>query len=399
MKVTFNTEELQGRLAQLGAVVQSKAPTPVYGFVHLFTELTELADKTQVQSVKLRAMDIGATLTITLGQAKAEGAVSVLLPFDLLAELAAGLPTKEAVIDVENETKATLRWGTRKSHAEMLTHPLNNLPSELDKPQFATAELGLPGFQTQIEAVEYVVESNSAKFTANVALVHSLTENDDKGTPTKYLKLVATNGYCMAISRIAQDLPEFRLLIPKPALSIIRKLVGGTTKSLRIATVEAGYWFYTDTEVLTISKTSGAFPPYERILPKSITTSIATTAKELKAAIAMVRPLADKKLPSITFKTATENAEWLSLDAANTSAASAESASGFRTMADEEIAVKATGPANDFSLNVAMLQPFLDKVVESALIINAIVNTGVVDFNVVNGHVRFLQMPTNPANR
>src|SRR5208282_4586133 len=181
MKVTFNTEELQGRLAQLGAVVQSKAPTPVYGFVHLFTELTELADKTQVQSVKLRAMDIGATLTITLGQ------------------LAAGLPTKEAVIDVENETKATLRWGTRKSHAEMLTHPLNNLPSELDKPQFATAELGLPGFQTQIEAVEYVVESNSARFTANVALVHSLTENDDKGTPTKYLKLVATNGYCMAI--------------------------------------------------------------------------------------------------------------------------------------------------------------------------------------------------------
>lgn len=383
MKVTFKTEELQGRLAQLGGVVASKATVPVFGYVRLFTDGAV---------VKATAMDIEATLTVVFANATADGPVDVLLPFKTLNGVISAVTAPETTIEVQGETKATIR-AARLRAAELEPFPLSNLPSYPDAPQALIAQVGLPGFQDQIKSIEFAVPEGNNKFSVPVARLES--KLDAEGAPGN-LKFIATDGFRLAISTVPQSIGDFALTLPKTALKHVSKLVGGESKVLKIAEVEACFWFYTDTETLTVNRTAGEFPPYERILPNGITTTIEVpSTKLLLQAIQQVTPLADDEKPVIIFAV---SEGILSLEAATKKQAQAQ-VGELRLVGQSDIDVVVTGPAIDFSLDVKMLRPFIEAVQETPLTIRVKTRENIIDFVGANGQTRFLQMPTNPTTR
>lgn len=386
MKVTFNTGELQNRLSQLSGVVAKKATLEVFKYVRLFTQA---AQEGGPLAVKLFGMDIDATLTVTLTKATAEGPVNVLLPFGTLNQIVSVLAAETTTIDVQ-PTGATLSAG-RLRNAALETYPLESLPDTPERPSVAKAAIGLPGFQAQIENVKFAVPDTSGKFTVNVAKLESTADA---------LRLIATDGFRLVICSVPQSAGEFSLILPKTALEKIGRLQGGTQGTLTIAEVEAAFWFFTETEELTVNRTAGEFPPYERIVPRegsATSTIILASTKELISLIHQTIPLADLEKPVLLFAAQPGAPGTLAVEAASRKQATAQ-AGELRLVAQADMDAQANAPA-DFSLDAKQLLPFLERVQDNPLVINFTNNTSVVEFNGANGQVKYLQVPTNPATR
>jgi DNA polymerase III subunit beta len=386
MKVTFNTEELQRRLGQLGGVVAKKASLEAFKYVRLYTEPSPTAPGTF--AIKLLGMDIDATLTVTLAQAQADGAVDVLLPYGKLAAIVNAITAKETSVELMDETRAVIRAGRLRA-GELDTYPLSSLPSFLEPPTSSKAVIGLPGLQSQIANIIYAVPEQNGKFTVSVAKLES--------TATE-LALIATDGFRLVISKVPQQLGEFALTLPKTALEKIARLEGGASGNLTLAEVEAGFFFYTDSEVLTVNRTAGEFPPYQRIIPSGdpASTIIVESTKELLSIINQTKPLADNEKPVLTFSI---KDGVLAAEAATRKQATASPDTAMRFVGQADMDVKVTGGDVDFSLDVNMLLPFLEKVQDTPVVIKVKNNTSIVDFHGANEQVRFLQMPTNPTTR
>ena len=376
MKIKFSTEELKKRLAQIGNVVAKKASVPVFGFVRLYSVAAE--DKSL--SVGLVGMDIDSSLTVTLTKALADAEIDVLLPYAKLLEIVNNVSAADCFIETPDETKATFKAGKYK--AELKTHPLGNWPVLLERPESAIATVGLPGLKEQISQVDFAVPANDGKHVVSVARVESTPET---------LRLVATDGFRLAISSATCNAGEFTLTLPKPALELIKKLDGGA--QLTISEADGGFYFETELESLTVSRAGGEFPKYDRVIPKSHKTEIAVDKSALLEAVRRVRPLADQEKPIIVFSVA-ENGTTLDISAA--SVESGSDGSVFRNMAQDDIDVKVTGPAAAFNLDANLLQPFLDKVT-GPLVVRFLEVGKPVDFVAAEGNYRYLIMPYGGA--
>jgi DNA polymerase-3 subunit beta len=380
MKVKFQTEELKKLLSQLGAVVSKKASVPVYGFVRLFAVQQRGEGLQPTFAVGIAGKDIDAALVRYFTKAEADGPVDVLLPFGKLVEIIANVSVAESTIEAADENKATFKAGKYK--AELKTHPLANWPPDIERPEKAIAQIELPAFKDQIGAVEFAVPANDGKFVVSVAKVES-----DGFT----VKLVATDGMRLALAEVPKDAGVWSLTIPKPALELIKKLDGGA--QVTISEAEAGFFFDTELETLTVSRSHGEFPNYANVLPKSFKTAIAVDKAVLLESVKRVRALAESEKPVIVF-TAAENGTALNLAAGSNESGS--DGSVFRNNAEDEIDAKIEGPAQQISLNAELLQPFLDKATGSVTV-QLTTATGVADFRANDGKYRFLLMPVAPA--
>lgn len=384
MIVKFKTEEFKKVLSQLGAVVSKKASVPVFGYVRLFT--FQNGDKL---AVALVGVDVEASLTRTIVSAEPEGPTDVLIQFSKLVEIVANVETAECSLDIDGETKVKFIAG--KFRAELKTHPLANWPGIMERPDRALATIALPAFKEQIGQVEFAVPASDGKHIVAVAKLES------NGTA---LTLVGTDGFRLAIAATVQNAGEFSLTLPKPALDFIKKLEGGT--QLTISEADAGFYFDTELETLTVASTHGQFPPYRTVIPPKFATQITVKKKAFLSALKRVKPLADPEKPVIVFSVA-EGATVMGIWAAHVESGS--DGVGFRNMAQDELDVVTVGPETEFTLDAALLQPFLESAYGSGdgdiTIRRDLPNekkpNPIVDFNAGENY-RFLQMPTQPAS-
>lgn len=378
MKVKFNTEELKKVLSKLAAVVAKKAAVPVYGYVRLFAVQ---AAGSLGYSVAITGVDIDATLTVAFTKAEPEGPVDVLLPFTKLMDILSGITAPDVTIDTDGETKARIK--AARFTGEMKPRPLTEWPQILERPEAAKAVVGLAGFKDQIAKIVFAVPANDGKYTVTVAKLESTAAE---------LKFIATDGFGLAISTSPANYGAFEMTLPKPALELVSKLEGS---QLTIAEAEGGFYFDTELETLTVSRSHGTFPDYKAIVPAKFTTKISLDKETFSLALKRTKALADAEKPVIVFAVE-ENGKELSLKAASLETIAEGTA--FRQMADDTIDATVEGPAADFSLNVAMTLPFLDKAT-GPIVIQVTKNTEIVDFHGNADAYRWLQMPTQPATR
>jgi DNA polymerase-3 subunit beta len=381
MKVKFNTEELKKRLSQLGSVVAKKATVPVFGFVRLFTTPITGEGLLPKYQVSMIGVDIDAALTVTLIKAEATEDIDVLLPFDKLIDVVNNISAQEITLEPK-EGKVII--AATKFKGTLETHPVENWPTALERPENPTATIALPGFKDQIDLIEFAVPANDGKFVVSVAKLDSTKDE---------LALVSTDGFRLAIAKSQQNAGIFSLQLPKPALELIKKLEG---TQLTISEAEAGFYFETELEILTISRSHGEFPPYQEILPKSHKTQIVVSKKPLLEALKRLKIFGDKEKPTVMF-TVTAGSNVLHLEAVNPNA----SAGGdvFRNVAEDEIDLTANnGEAQQFPLNPAYMLPFLENAFGSgdgSIVVNINDGTKLVDFVANDGRYRYLQMPVN----
>lgn len=399
-KVTFNTEELKKRLAQLGGVIAKKVTVPVYSHVRLFVSPVQGDGLQPKYAVGLSGVDLGASLTVTLAKATADGEADILLPFSKFAQLVAAHTASEVTIETDGSTNAILKGG--KAKAKVPVHPLTDWPTILERPEAALATVALETFKGLISDVEFQVPSGSDQHTVTVAKVEStpnVPADGDKPAVPGALKFIATDGFGLAVSQVAADFGGWDLMVPRTAFEQIKKLDGGA--QLTISQNEGGFYFDTELETLTISRSHGTFPPYEKILPKTHKTEFKVDKANFLAAVNRVQPLADQENPVIIFSAA-ENPVLVEL---STSSTDSGSGSVFQNTASDEVDAavdgnnvpfQGIGPAFKLALDVKVLKPFLERVYGNKtgiITLRVIDGTKIVDFQANEGSYRFLQMP------
>lgn len=379
MKVKFNTEELKKYLGKVGAVVAKKATQPVFGYVRLFTAQ---AAGTLGYSVGIMGVDIDASLTLYFTKAEVEGPLDVLLPFAKLVDIVSNITTPDITVETDGETKARVKDG-RKFTGEMKPRPLSEWPQLLERPTESKATVGLAGLKDQISKIDFAVPANDGKFTVTVARVESTGDT---------FKLIATDGFGLALCTSPSNYGDWFLTLPKPALELVAKLEG---TQLTIAEADGGFYFDTETETLTVSRSHGNFPEYAAILPPTFTTKITVEKDAFLTTVKRMKPLADAEKPVIIF-TVTEGGKEVTMQAASLETITEGTA--FRQTAEDTVDAVVEGAAADFSLNVKTLLPFLERAT-GPIVIQATTNVGIVDFHANGDTYRWLQMPTAPASR
>jgi DNA polymerase III sliding clamp (beta) subunit (PCNA family) len=377
--IVFNVLELQAALERLSGVVGCLGQEPVYGNVRL-------SDKNGV--VQLLGVDIDKSLTVMLPAAKWLGpSGAVCFEYKQLKNIVKGFRTKQASIAFTNE-RATISSGTFKCNmqsysAEKFTE-LAVVQVIRYKPEHGGFTIGLPGLKEQIEQVAFAIPSSDGMFDLPSVLLESTPEA---------LRMVATDGFSMAISSLPANLGDFSYTLPKRLLKEIAKMQGDVAS---IAVTGDAFYVTTELELLTYSKTHSEFPPYSRVIPTPGTfpTSIFVDSRALAESLKRLLPNANDEEPGVMF-TVAENGKSLEL---KTSHAVAQSTgSTFVREGRDAIPAEVLGSANHFKINLKKLLPFLEQV-EGKIEMVCKDALHVVDMHAHGGSqsqpvYRFLQMP------
>lgn len=387
MKVTFAVPELQKRLSQLSSVVKGTSPEPVYEKVRIFTDEKGI--------VTLQGIDIDATLTVKLPSAVADGPINLLLSFEAFNGVVQLFKAPQAIIAYENEAVVNIQQlkfrGKLNGQPSDKFQELGVVVGISERPEIGGYTIGLPGLKEQIEHVDFAVPKGDGKFVVPSARLESTVDA---------LKVIATDGVRIAISTIPANLGEFAFTLPKKVLDYVKKLDGGPT--VTIAETEGAYYFTTELEVLTHSKTHAEFPPYHRVIPKVGSLPSVITLKDKGEFFDYLKLLmrfsdskdGDNKKAPILF-TAAEGGTVLELRAIHEEKATTGDI--FTDMADATFEASSVGPSSKFKLDANLLQPFFERAA-FPVSVHSVSETSVVDIHANGGSpekptYRLLVMP------
>src|SRR5271166_2438614 len=388
MKVKFSIAELQQRLTQLGMVIGKKSQEVLNRSLHIYTK---------DGAVYLQGVDVDTTMTLKLVKSIIQEEGSVLTEYAKFVPII--MPRRgDFFFETVDDGQAVITNEVGKSRALVATSPaapftaLNVIQGLAGK---SSAELngihkfGLPGLKEQIEQVEFAIPTAGGKFTVPSILIEATAAE---------LKLVATDGVCMAISAKPADLgAEFKFTMPKPTLDIIKKLDGGTT--VLISESENSFFIETDVELVTYNKTHAEFPPYERIIPKPgthKTTIVIDDKGNFEEMLATLTPLcSDKEYPRISYNVSADGSEVLCVATREEKLATGNS---YFDTGEHMLSAKSTGSLpSAISLDAKVILPFIQRAT-FPVTIHITASTGVVDMHVAGGSqekptYRYLQMP------
>lgn len=277
--IVFRMAELKAALVKIAAVAGKIGVSPRYHQIRIFSE---------GDAVKVFGADLDAMLTVTLPSAR--GSIDAAIGLQQLLDAVRPHPD-EAVGNITLEgTDFIFTAG-----ALVARHPLfkvESFGSLPDPPSVIgdSVELDLADFQRRIEHVQFAVPEKEGKHVPTIALVESTPE---------VFRLVATDGYRIAISQVPANLGEFKYTVAGYALNLVKKLDGGD--KVTVAASEDTYYFQTDVELLTHRKTHGEFPPYEKILPTNHdgSTVVTVDAEKFLDCLKAVHVVEDADKPSM----------------------------------------------------------------------------------------------------
>jgi DNA polymerase-3 subunit beta len=381
LKLTFKVDDLKKRLSQLKAVVRPEPGQPVSGDIHF---------QAVGGKVKLTGNDVGqASLEVQIPAIADQDGV-FLLPAAQLEDLLAYAGSPDISIELKEDV-AVLRSG--KYRGKLRTDPIDQfrVPVSLNSASEIFV-LGLPALLGQLERVLFTVPDGGVRTDISVAKLESNGES---------VRLVGTDGYRLAISDVAQKAGgEFGYAVPKTALNLVRGLTGGRL-TIRQDEATNTFAFETETETLIVQRTSGKFPPYDKILPTVFKTEFAIAGEELMNLSGRARALSvkgEKGERKITFDVNPESGTLIVSQYSVTPGEEELSKKLIDEFGDnkavEETQIKAKGEAVKFNLDAELLLPFLEIAAKTPDVpVSVFINgeTNVVDFQ--SGAYRYLLMP------
>lgn len=349
MRVKFAAKQLEESLRQIGAVVDVNSKLNIYTYGRLTV-------KDGVATITGHAL--GASLATRVPFKEATAGDST-FTFKAVQDVISQIGVEEVIIDAPDGTSYVQITGVGTNFvAQAKREELSKYPSAPEESFSGIAALGLPGIKGEIPKVIFAVPSEDGKYTVTTALLHATD---------KKLNFVATDGHRLALATLDCDPgSEFRIQMPKTALELASILEGDTVVAISESGSSAndGAFLFTTgkktaedapIESLTVRKSSGSFPPYERVFENTTTKKGALSIKQADflASILRLLPMADSELP-IVILAYSAGTKTLSLKAVS-------DAYGF---AYDSIPVEPTGDAATFSfeskINASFLKDFLE---------------------------------------
>ena len=287
MKLTIDRSSLLKSLAHVQGVVERRNTIPILGNVMLGARDGTLG---------MTATDMDLALVENApGDITQEGAttVSAHTLYDIVRKLPEG-----AQVEVDSggeENRLTIRSG--RSKLSLATLPSEDFPvmAEGDLPHnFSLSSEALGGL---IDRTRFAMSTEETRYYLNGLYFHPA---DQEGTPV--LRVVATDGHRLARMEIplpvgADGMPG--VIVPRKAVTELRKLVDESTSDVAVALSDTKVRFSTDEVVLTSKLIDGTFPDYDRVIPVGNDKVMEVDCKPFQHAVDLVSTISTEKSRAI----------------------------------------------------------------------------------------------------
>lgn len=284
MKFSLSREALLKPLQMVAGVVERRQTLPILSNVLLSLEGTRLSvtgTDLEVEIVGYSYVDDGAS----------PGEVTV--PARKLLDICKSLPEGAQVQFSNNDGKVTLRSG--RSKFTLATLPANEFPSVDEGDSSMSFNIGAAALKGLIDATGFAMAQQDVRYYLNGMLWEVSADR---------LRAVATDGHRMALAdgQLSQGGDQgAKAILPRKAVTELGRLLGDDgevevvmgANHMRI--VDADYKF-------TSKLVDGAYPDYERVLPKGGDKEVVGDRAELKQAFSRTAILSNEKYRGVRLK-------------------------------------------------------------------------------------------------
>lgn len=264
-------KNLSEALARLSRVAPSKSSNPVFSCALIEPGSGELV---------MTATNLELEVRVIVPAEVGIGAVPTLVNVHLLTALVAKLPGEQVELSTDG-AKLHVHGGGVRSHAA------TGDPTDFPPLRFPDGEFDLDATELarSIEAVSYAASKEGFQ-AAFRGVLFNLT--------SRGLRLVASDGFRLALRDTAVEGPEKRFLIPRRALNEVASLlVEGET--VRLSVDDATATFVMRGARVRVKLLDTEFPDYERVIPKDTRLEFVASAERLRSAVDRVLLFSDSQ--------------------------------------------------------------------------------------------------------
>ena len=314
MKIICSQSDLKNNLAFVSRAVPARPEPLVLGNILLS------ADETS-QRIIMIAFDGSLGIRASFqGEVREEGTVA--LPAKLFNDIVSRLPEMEITLDcAEGEGEDT---GSEVSSEPQDVREATNLVTTLSAassklqingmdgsefPELPTVKdeniINLP-VDILLEGLKGCLFAASAELSKQVLTGVHVSSSDDSAAEDAWLEFAATDSHRLSVVRaflnkeedinaeLSKNVSELAVTIPAKALRELEKMVAEGQSTVKMRYDDSQIIFESGERVLTSLRLTGAYPPYQRLIPANFTRQLTCDRKRLISSLELVSVLAQK---------------------------------------------------------------------------------------------------------
>ncbi len=287
MKFTIERAILLKALGHVQAVVERRNTIPI---------LSNVLISASGGSVRLTATDLDMEI-VEAAEAEVEREGPVTAPAHTLHEIARKLPEgSQVTLELDDgDPRLLLSAGRSRFQLPVLSAgdfpvmPTEDLALDFTAPASEIARL--------IDKTRFAVSTEETRYYLNGIHLHAA---DQDGRRT--LRAVATDGHRLALAET--DLPDgaqdmAAVIVPRKPIDQLRRLLEGLDDDISISVSEGKIRFRLGASVLTSKLIDGAFPDYERVIPRSNSKVMRVECAPFAQAVDRVATVSQEKSRSV----------------------------------------------------------------------------------------------------
>ena len=295
MKIVCSQSDLKNNLAFVSRAVPSRPEPLVLGNVLLEADAT-------TQKLTMTAFDGRLGIRTSFQADIAEGGI-ITLPAKLFNDIVSRLPEMEITIacdDSEDDNKSVATLSAASSNLKLNGMDAEQFPELPVVSTENTVDLPITSFLEGLKGCLFAASTELSK--------EILTGVHVSSTEATTLEFAATDSHRLAVVQIFLDegeetessqiqLPEFAVTIPARALRELEKMLGDEAENqqtFRMRYDDTQIIFEGSSRTLTTLRLTGAYPPYQRLIPSTFIRSLVCDRKRLLSSLELVSVMAQK---------------------------------------------------------------------------------------------------------
>lgn len=295
MKLTIERGTLLKALGHVQAVVEKRNTIPI---------LSNVLITAGPDGVSFAATDLDIEI-LESTEATSDGEGLVTAPAHTLYDIARKLPDGADVTLEMNSGDPRLTLQAGRSNFSLPSLPPGDfpiMPSEALEHRFSLAASDL---MRLIDKTRFAISTEETRFYLNGIHLHA-AESDGRKT----LRAVATDGVRLALSEI--DLPDGAdgmpgVIVPRKTVQEVRRLLEDADEDIEVSVSEGKIRFKLGNAVLTSKLIDGAFPDYERVIPRGNSRLMSVENKRFAEAVDRVATISVEKSRSVKLSLGPDN--------------------------------------------------------------------------------------------
>jgi DNA polymerase-3 subunit beta len=288
MDLYIDRSELIRGLARVQGIVERRTTNIALAHVML---------SAKGESLQLTATDTMLTLVARYGaRVQVDGELSV--DAQSFFQIARALP--EPTVHLQMTAGNRLQVTCGNAVFQVVGMGAENFPPQSAPSEHATLRVSGGELRRIIEETAFSVSSDDNRYGLNGAHMEEIKTESGESR----LRLVTTDGSRLSYSETSFE-GEFgmgrRMLLPRKALSEVRKLVDDDSRSWDVAFGDREATFRTNDLTLTVRLVDGEFPDYRRVLPASHSRQVQLSREVFSNALKRVAIVASDRNHSVRF--------------------------------------------------------------------------------------------------